>query len=119
MRLKILQLSNGLRATLPPLLSPLLPVPAAPYAGAVTVGAVNAGFYGASITKKRVAAAEQAGKLNRSKFESDVTRLNDDKKALESIPAGASSQRDSTNGCRSEPKNSAGNNARSHVGRSP
>ena len=61
----------------------LLPVPAAPYAGAVTVGAVNAGFYSASASKKRVAAAEQAGKLNCSKFESDVTRLNDDKKALD------------------------------------
>ncbi len=60
----------------------LLPVPTAPYAGAAVAGGVNTGFYISSVAKKRIEAAERADKLDRSKFEADMNRLDADKRAI-------------------------------------
>ena len=60
----------------------LLPNPIAPYAGAATAGAVNTGFYISSAAKKRIAAAERADKLDRSKFAAEMARLDEDKAAI-------------------------------------
>ena len=60
----------------------LLPNPIAPCAGAATAGAVNTGFYISSAAKKRIAAAEQADKLDRSKFAAEMARLDEDKAAI-------------------------------------
>ena len=60
----------------------LLPNPIAPYAGAATAGAVNTGFYISDVAKKRIAAAEQADKLDRSKFAAEMARLDEDKAAI-------------------------------------
>lgn len=63
----------------------VLPHPIAPYTAATAAGAINTGFYVSSVSKKRVAAAERAGELNRSKFESDLKRLEDDRAAIAKI----------------------------------
>ena len=60
----------------------LLPNPVAPYAGAGAAGAINAGFVISSTTKRRVDEAVRSGQVNRSKFELELKRLNEDKNAI-------------------------------------
>ena len=62
-----------------------------PYAAAAGAAIAGAATSGAAVTesaKKRVAAAEKAGAVNRSKFEAELSRLDEDKAAI------AKSQRD-------------------------
>ena len=60
----------------------LAPHPVAPYAGATVAGGVNTGFYISSSTKRRVDEAVRQGAINRSQFEAEIARLDEDKEAI-------------------------------------
>ena len=60
----------------------IIPAPGAPYIAAATAGASNAGVAVSLVAKKRIDAAERADKLDRSKFETEVKRLNEDRSAI-------------------------------------
>ena len=60
----------------------LSPVPYGQVAGAALFSATSATAASRDGAQKRIKEAEQAGKLNRSKFESEVKRLNEDNRVL-------------------------------------
>ena len=60
----------------------IIPAPGASYIAAATAGASNAGVAVSLVAKKRIDAAERADKLDRSKFETEVKRLNEDRSAI-------------------------------------
>ena len=63
----------------------IIPAPGAPYIAAATAGASNAGVAVSLVAKKRIDAAERADKLDRSKFQAEMTRLNEDRDAITKV----------------------------------
>ena len=60
----------------------LAPTPVAPYAGAVIAGGVNTGFYVSTSTKRRIDEAVRQGEVNRSQFQAEIARLDEDREAI-------------------------------------
>ncbi|MGB3298670.1 MAG: hypothetical protein WBA76_10410 [Phormidesmis sp.] len=61
----------------------VIPAPGAAYTAAATAGASNAGVAVSLVARKRIEAAESADKLDRSKFQGELKRLDEDKRRLD------------------------------------